>query len=54
MFRDNYDIYEVLKSMSLENSQLSGLLEITKIFEIDLSKYKCTMKDISWKHFYKT
>ena len=54
MFRDNYDLYEMLKSTSLENAHLSGLLEITKLFDIDLNKYKFPMKDISWKHFYKT
>lgn len=54
MFRDNYDLYEMLKSTSLQNAQLSGLLEITKLFDIDLNNYKFPMKDISWKHFYKT
>ena len=53
MFRDNYDTYEIIKSKDLTSSQFSGLLEITKLFDIDLNKYKYPLKDLSWKHFYK-
>lgn len=53
MFRENYDIYEVLKSVVLKDSTYKTLLEITRLFDIDLNKYKYPMTNIKWNNIYK-
>lgn len=53
MFRDNYDVYEVINTYNLVDSKFKTVFEITKLFDIDLNKYKIPMTEINWIHYYK-
>ena len=53
MFRDNYDLREILNFFVLDQKKETSLTEIIDKFSIKLSNYKYPMKDIIWKHEYK-
>ena len=42
-----------VKSVVLKDSTYKTLLEITRLFDIDLNKYKYPMTNIKWNNFYK-